>query len=183
MKNPIVVNLFGGPGVGKSSGAAYIFSQLKMANINCELITEAAKDYTWEGNQTALSCQEYVFGEQSYRMYRCRSKVDVIITDSPLLLSYFYNRNPVLDEHFETVVKNVFNSYTNLNYFIVRDKPYNPIGRNQTEEESKEIDKSIIKALNDSHIPFVKIQGNSKGYDQIVCDVKDILEDFSLKTI
>lgn len=27
-----VINLFGVPGVGKSTGAAYIFSQLKMLN-------------------------------------------------------------------------------------------------------------------------------------------------------
>jgi hypothetical protein len=31
MKNTLIVNLYGGPGTGKSSGAAYIFSKLKMA--------------------------------------------------------------------------------------------------------------------------------------------------------
>ena len=40
----IVVNLFGVPSAGKSTGAAYIFSKLKMAGINAELITEFAKD-------------------------------------------------------------------------------------------------------------------------------------------
>lgn len=55
MKTPIVINLFGGPGSGKSTGAAYIFSQLKMKGINCELITEYAKDKTWEKNFVALS--------------------------------------------------------------------------------------------------------------------------------
>ena len=38
----IVVNLFGVPGAGKSTGAAYIFSQLKINGINAELITEFA---------------------------------------------------------------------------------------------------------------------------------------------
>ena len=33
----LVVNLFGAPGAGKSTGAAYIFSKLKMAGINAEL--------------------------------------------------------------------------------------------------------------------------------------------------
>ena len=42
--NCLVVNLFGVPGAGKSTGAAYIFSQLKMAGVNAELITEFAKD-------------------------------------------------------------------------------------------------------------------------------------------
>ena len=40
----IIVNLFGVPGAGKSTGAAYIFSQLKMKGINAELITEFAKE-------------------------------------------------------------------------------------------------------------------------------------------
>ena len=40
----LVVNLTGAPGAGKSTGAAYVFSQLKMRGINCELVTEYAKD-------------------------------------------------------------------------------------------------------------------------------------------
>lgn len=40
----LVVNVFGVPGAGKSTGAAYIFSKLKMNGINAELITEFAKD-------------------------------------------------------------------------------------------------------------------------------------------
>ena len=40
----LVINLFGAPGAGKSTGAAYIFSLLKMYGINAELITEYAKD-------------------------------------------------------------------------------------------------------------------------------------------
>ena len=44
----IVVNLFGVPSAGKSTGAAYIFSRLKMEGINAELITEFAKDKVWE---------------------------------------------------------------------------------------------------------------------------------------
>lgn len=40
----VVINLFGIPASGKSSGAAYIFSKLKMLGYNAELITEFAKD-------------------------------------------------------------------------------------------------------------------------------------------
>lgn len=52
---PIVVNLFGQPGAGKSTLAAYTFAKLKMMNVNCELVTEFAKDKTWEKNFTVLS--------------------------------------------------------------------------------------------------------------------------------
>lgn len=44
MKNTIIVNLFAGPGAGKSTGAAYIFSKLKLAGIDCEYVSEFAKD-------------------------------------------------------------------------------------------------------------------------------------------
>lgn len=44
----VVVNLFGEPGAGKSTGAAYIFSALKMHGINAELVTEYAKEKVWE---------------------------------------------------------------------------------------------------------------------------------------
>lgn len=40
----LVVNLFGGPGSGKSTGAAYVFARLKMLGYNAELVTEFAKD-------------------------------------------------------------------------------------------------------------------------------------------
>jgi adenylate kinase family enzyme len=38
-----VINLFGGPGCGKSTLAARIFSILKLKDISCELINEYAK--------------------------------------------------------------------------------------------------------------------------------------------
>lgn len=76
-------------------------------------------------------------------MMRCRDQVDVIITDSPLPLTIFYNSNPALDENFNTTVMNIFDTYDNYNFLIKRVKPYNPIGRNQTEEESNEIGAQI----------------------------------------
>lgn len=168
MKKPIVVNLFAGPGAGKSTAAAYIFSQLKMKGINCELITEFAKDKTWEKNYSALRCQEYVFGKQSYKMDRCRDQVDVIITDSPLPLGIFYNQNPVLGRHYESLVMDVFNTYDNLNFFINRKKPYNPIGRNQTEEEAKEIDERIKTFCQQHDISYLIKDGTELGYIDIV---------------
>ena len=167
MSKPIVINLFGGPSAGKSTGAAYIFSKLKQFNVNCELITEFAKDLTWEENRIGLSCQEYVFGQQSFRMNRCKDKVDVIITDSPLPLSLFYNNNPLLDKNFENVVMNIFNSYCNYNYLLMRTKPYNPVGRNQTQEEADIIGDKIQDFLDEHGIIYIHGTGDSKFYNYI----------------
>ena len=60
MKNTIIINLFAGPGAGKSTGAAFIFSKLKMLGIDAELVTEFAKDKVWEQNKEAFKCQFYI---------------------------------------------------------------------------------------------------------------------------
>lgn len=55
VKKTIVCNYFSGPGAGKSTLAAATFAKLKMLGVNCELVTEFAKDKTWEKNFTVLS--------------------------------------------------------------------------------------------------------------------------------
>lgn len=173
--NMLMVNLFGAPGAGKSTGAAYIFSQLKIRDVNAELVTEFAKDKTWERNKKALENQMYMFGKQLFRITRCQDDVDVIITDSPLLLNTIYNHNPILGEEFNNLVFKIFNSYNSLNYYIKRVKKYNPLGRNQTEEESDQIADKVLKMLNDRKVEFTSVEGQLNNYSQIVEDVMEVL--------
>lgn len=171
----LVINLFGAPGAGKSTGAAYVFSQLKIKGVNAELVTEFAKDMTWEKNKKALTNQIYMLGNQLQRIYRCQDEVDVIVTDSPILLNILYNNNPVLDESFEKLVVNIFKSYNNLNYYVQRVKKYNPVGRNETEEESNKIANKLINLLNKENIPFKYIEGQLEKYQEVVNDVLEVL--------
>ncbi|MBQ6863286.1 MAG: hypothetical protein IJO14_03495 [Clostridia bacterium] len=175
-QNPLIVNLFGAPGAGKSTGAAYIFSKLKMHGVNAELVTEFAKDMVWENNATALKNQAYMFGQQSFRLSRCANQVDVVITDSPLMLSLLYNRDPVLSSGFSETVYSVFNSYDNMNYLLIRDKQYNPVGRMQTEEESDQILSSLRLLLSEYYIQHEERCGNRAGYDSIIADVMKELQ-------
>lgn len=168
MKKPIVVNLTGAPGAGKSTGAAKIFSDLKQRGVNCELVGEFAKDKTWEHNNTALNCQEYITGKQSYRLARCRNDVDVIVTDSPLPLAVIYNTNPAIKESLPRLIMDIYNTYENISFFLKRVKPYNPKGRNQTEEESDQISEQILKLYNDLSIDYELVNGDSEGYQHIV---------------
>ena len=176
-KKPLVINLFGAPGAGKSTGAAIVFAELKKRGVNAELVTEFAKDKTWEGNATALGCQEYVFGKQSYRLARCRADVDVIVTDSPLPLSLLYVKDSALtaDDSFQKVVMNVFNSYNNLNFYILRVKPYNPKGRNQTEAESDALNGPLQTLLVENKISYCRICGDDAGYAEIVRRIEEWL--------
>lgn len=180
MNNAIVVNLFGAPGAGKSTGAAYIFAKLKMAGVNAELVTEFAKDKVWEESKEVFNNQAYIFGKQSFKMSRCRNKVDVIITDSPLPLSVLYNKDSTLTDNFNNTVLDVFNSYYNLTYFLTRVKPYNPKGRFQTEEESDALSSELKEMLAKYSIAYELRDGNEQGYDMIVEDVKKQLEAFNM---
>lgn len=171
-KKPIVVNLFGPPGSGKSTGAAYIFSKLKMAGINAELVDEFAKAKVWEESKEVFNNQVYILGKQYFKMSRCADKVDVIVTDSPVLLSILYNNNSkILGKPFNDLVYNIFNSYNNKNYLINRVKPYNPKGRLQTEEESDALKQPLIDIMNKNNLEFVEYKGIEEDYDKIVAEI------------
>ena len=172
----LIVNLFGAPGAGKSTGAAYLFYKLKASGVNAELVTEFAKDKVWEENSTALKHQAYIFGKQSYKIARCADKVDVVITDSPLPLCVYYNHDPVLGTDFNNTVMNVFNSYKNINFLVRRVKPYNPVGRLQTEAESDSMLDQIKDMLDENHVEYIdNVPGNIEGYDQMLEKIESLL--------
>ena len=167
-KKTITVSLFGPPGSGKSTLAAYVFAKLKMMGVNCELVSEFAKDKVWEKNNAALSNQIYIFAKQYYRMSRCTGQVDVIVTDSPLFLSPFYNKDPEIDEPLKKLVRTVSDRYDNLNYFLKRVKKYNPVGRLQTEAESDQYGIKIKEMLRAYDVPFAEIEGDLMSADVVV---------------
>lgn len=172
-KNTIIVNLFAGPGAGKSTGAAYIFSQLKMVGVDAEYVSEFAKDKVWEGNNEVFKCQFYITGKQAFKISRCFGKVDVIVTDSPIALGAIYADTDGLKK----ACVDEFNKYnTNMNVFIKRVKKYNPNGRHQTEAEAREIDETMHKDLDELAISYIEVEGNKEGYDLIVQKILDKLE-------
>lgn len=153
IQKPLVVNFYGGPGSGKSTTAAGLFSYLKMAEVNCELVTEFAKDETWNGSLNTLSYQPYVFGQQAWRIERLRGKVDVVVTDSPIILSSIYASGD-LPASFHDYVLWEHQRTNSLDFFLKRVKKYNPVGRNQTEEEAKGIDEKIVNTLKAMGVDF-----------------------------
>lgn len=171
MNNTLIVNLLGQPGAGKSTGAAYIIAMLQMAGVSAEYIQEFAKDKVWEENTTVFGAQEYIFGKQSYRLRRCTGKVDVVVTDCPLLLSAFYNEDNVLGVQFNNMVFDRFNSYENMNFLLTRVKPYNPAGRHQNEDEATIVAANMLTFLTENYVDFTTLPGTKDSYDSIVEEV------------
>jgi len=149
----LVVNLLGGPGTGKSTLAAEVFVLLKKKGVNCEYVSEYAKDKTWEESMTTLSNQIYVFGKQHHKMFRVQDKVDVMICDSPLLFSIIYG-NVKRGDTFYKFIMEEFNKFNNMNFYIERTTEYDPIGRNQTEDEAVKIDNQIQDILINNNMDY-----------------------------
>ena len=167
----IVINLFAGPGVGKSTTAARVFAELKLHGINCEMALEFAKDKVWEESFRTMDDQIYIFGKQFHRIWRLKDKVDVIICDSPLPISIVYDKEN--SKAFHELIMEQFNKFNNLNFYLKRSAVYQESGRVQTEEEAKKIDKVVEGVLIDYKIPFatLDIDNAAKNIVDIVIDI------------
>ncbi|MCK9155061.1 MAG: ATP-binding protein [Paludibacteraceae bacterium] len=170
----LVVNLYAGPGAGKSTMRAGIFERMKNRGYSCEEATEYAKDKTWENNSVVLQNQIYVFGKQHFRISRLLGKVDVVITDSPLLLSLWYGKD--LGKEFKDLVISEYHKMWNLDIFVKRTKPYNPKGRGQTEEEANEIDKWLERTLPSLGVKCKEFEGDQKSYEEVLFYIFGYLE-------
>jgi adenylate kinase family enzyme len=169
-----IINLFGGPGSGKSTTAARLFSEMKLEGYNVELVTEFAKQLTWQKRHNILeNNQAYVHAKQLHYLDSVVGQVDYIVTDSPTLLSAIY-MPPRYPPSFEEFVQDIFFEYDNINFIINRVKDYNPIGRNQTEAEAKVIDNAIKCYLIEIGTTFKEIDGNKNAATEILNYVKGL---------
>ena len=162
MKKTVVVNLFAGPGAGKTTCAWAIASELKKRNIETEYVSEYAKELVWDTDLTLLDGtlphQKILFQEQKHRIDRLIGKVDVIVTDSPTILGLMYvdKSKCSVNEYltFEQEAITDYKRYNNFNLFINRGKEFQQAGRIHNLEQSKKIDTEIKDLLNRNGIYY-----------------------------
>jgi len=158
-KKLTVINFFSGPGCGKSTTAADLFAIMKRANYKVELVHEAAKDYYWEEWSHIFGEQDYIFAHQ-HRLIRrlTRHDIDYAIVDSSILLSLFYMPDD-FPQSFRLFVREVFDSYTNVNIFLERNPQikYVQDGRNETEVEAIEKDKIMRRWFDDNGVVYYPV--------------------------
>lgn len=177
MSQPLTVNLFAAPGSGKSVMAAGLFYRLKSElHVNAELTGEYAKDLVWSGRLRTLEDQIYVFGKQHNRVQRLQKDCEVVISDSPILMGLIYA--PDYPQCFRQTVAWAFNRYNNINFLVERTGPYNPVGRNQTEAESDEIQEQIVTLLEEHGQTFTRISGDHDGLGKAFDRVKKSLSNY-----
>lgn len=167
-RNTLVVNLFGGPGTGKSTMMAAVFAKLKSMEYDCEMCPEFAKELVWENRLETFSDELYLFAKQNHRLFRLIGKVDIVITDRPLYLSIpYYNYYKGRNETYERLVKDTFDSYENLNIFLERRKEFVQNGRNESEEESKAFDERFKECLDEAGYSYATFPGDISCVDEI----------------
>lgn len=153
-----IVNLFGGPCAGKSTIAAGIFYELKCLGIDSELVTEVSKDEIWNGSAELLNNQPYIFGNQLHRIWRLNNKVNVIVCDSPILLSIVYSKEN--SENFNNHIIESHNKFNNLNFLIKRGThKFTGMGRVHNEQESIQKDEEIKNLLDKNNIKHLIVEG------------------------
>lgn len=164
------VNIYGGPGTGKSTTGALVFGALKQRDHNVENAHEYAKDLTWEKHFDKLSFQPLVAAEQMWRIRRLLTQVSAVISDTSTLLGLIYGTEEGgVTPAFKTWLLDDYKRRNTLDIYLQRDpsRPYNPIGRNQTEEEALAVDSKIRDLLTENGIPHIILTVDKEGNSHV----------------
>jgi len=147
------INIFGGPGAGKTTQALEIAYYLRTRGVEIEYVDEYVKEWAYDGRIPSPLDQIYISGQQFYKEVRVLSHgIPHIITDSPMLLAGLYARYYGGDEEVGELIdaKADFldKRFPFLNIYIERDEAlFNESARLQNLEESKSIDTMILNLL------------------------------------
>tara|TARA_B110000444_G_C18833619_1_gene594652 strand:+ start:2056 stop:2592 length:537 start_codon:yes stop_codon:yes gene_type:complete len=162
-----IINLFGGPGIGKSSISAGLTYTLKKKHISCDNPYEFPKLLAWDENHSAIRDQLFVLANQHRGIVKSYGKVDYIILDSPIILSLTYKNyyksvlypSTLYGDTFDKMLLEIHNQYNNINIVLVRgDGIHNDNERYQDLTQSVELDKVIEDSLKRHNLPYYKIK-------------------------
>jgi hypothetical protein len=148
-----LINLWGGPGSGKSTTAAGVFCELKQQGVSCELITEYVKSWAWRGVEIGPFDDVYITAKQLRRESACYGRVDYVVTDSPIGLG------AVFESIYKPGTRTMHHLCTNLrarqlaagirimDLVVQRTKPYVQAGRWEDEAKARQVDAACAEYL------------------------------------
>lgn len=147
MSKTIVINFFSGAGAGKSTMALLTAGLLKQSGIDCEYVDEWHKMSVWLNHGNVLQHPEMMLANQHQKLWALDGKVQVIVSDCPLLLFAPYAREYVTDyphDEFDELSLRLFEKYDNYNVWINRNATiFKQDGRVQDLEQSIVMDNKI----------------------------------------
>jgi len=137
------INLYGGPGIGKSVKAAEIYLKGGI-----ELVQEFVKPRAFR--------QELTLGWDCVHAFSCQLKRELelldytdIVTDSPLLLQVVYAKKNgcLVWEQLRDVALKFEEDFNSVNYVLQRCFPYKHAGRIESEFDASAMDEMIEDCL------------------------------------
>lgn len=173
------INLFGGPGTGKSTTATGLFHRMKRKGYKAEYNPEFAKSLTYGRDFTRLKDQLLILATQHHPQWVMEGQVDYVIHDSPFVMGLTYlAEDPHLPvNEFKALSVAMYKTYDNINIFLKRnvaEHPYQEYGRSQTLEQAEEKDREIRALLDDNNIPYYEITVSAKTDKDIYKLIKEI---------
>jgi len=176
MTKTTILNLYGGPGTGKSTSAAYLFAYLKMAQREVGLAQEYVKRWAWAKRAFTGLDEFYFLGKQIHEESMMLGKVPLIITDKPVLMDIYYAEryaSPVIAAGIKAAVlayqqeiKDM--GHNHIHVLLNRTKAYVAAGRYQSEAEAIQMDVDIRKLLKDLDIPFIECGTDPEALRELV---------------
>lgn len=170
----LVVNLFGAPGAGKSTLALIVAGLLKSEHpgLTVECPDEIAKLVVYDESPKALRCQIYIAGRQFWQVARCEGHADIVVCDSPILLSPVYGT-----EHGQTVPPSFFDvcahyhaAFPSLNYFVMRTHQFETRARVHDASDELRLGNKISEALYRAKVPFKTTSSSFAEAQRIVAE-------------
>lgn len=142
-----ILNIIGSVCSGKSTLASGLFYQFKSNGHSVELIHETIpKTSSYLQDKLTIGVQPYIFGDVLYRIELLNNKVDYIINECPLVLSYIYNTKYPFS--FNEAVLDIAEMFDNIYLYTRPMHDYIDVGRLHSKEESADINASILFLLN-----------------------------------
>lgn len=169
------LNLIAGPGRGKSTLAASLFSEFKNnSKLTVELITEFVKPWAYMGRRPKGFDQVFITASQMHaESIPLDAGVDLVITDSPLILGGYY-ASPNLQPLIFDLANKFEESYPSINIVINWNKPYTQIGRFQSESEADQVHKELLNIAR--NLPNVLIYNDKVPASHIMKMVQEYRE-------
>lgn len=128
--------------------------------------------------------QVYMLGKQYHRIKNALDLNDILVVDSPILLSYVYFKLNGLDKEINDKIFKDFTfeldrslQYKNVNIILTRDISfsYQDIGRIHSYNESIIIQNSILDMLNENNVSYFKIKNEFKQLDKTVESILNVI--------
>lgn len=112
-----LINIFGSPGSGKSTFSLFLAGEMKLRGLNCEYAHEYIK-YLIAKGQCSNFDQLDILLEQYKQISAFYYNSDIVVTDSPLLLSTIYGEGYTHQSQLFSLAHAFNSEFNNFNILI-----------------------------------------------------------------